>query len=153
MRNRASYRRAEPTTSYVHLINWSVDQEQYSGRLKWSWGACKSCSVHQCTLSGHQCKLSEVSFTIQAQEFIQETGRSAREHYLRGHLILLLFPGISDTMKAFIAGEKKMQTRSFARIAFNSSSSMSHRHRCCSICDSDITFSFKDMLLWHIVKG
>ena len=46
-----------------------------------------------------------------AQEFVQETGRAACEHYLHGHSILLLFTrtnpkDLSHAMKTYIAEEK-----------------------------------------------
>ena len=91
-----------------------------------------------------------------AQEFVEETGRAAREYYLHGHSILLTFPrmnpkGLSLTMKTYIAGEKCR--RKILLEAFQCDTAISQVHGCCDICDRTMTFSIKDILVQHIVKG
>ena len=71
-----------------------------------------------------------------AQEFVQETGRAACEHYLHGHSILLTFPrtnpkDLSPTMKTYTAGEKCQ--RKVLLEALQYVTAISQVHGCCDM--------------------
>lgn len=84
-----------------------------------------------------------------AQDFLQETGRAAREQNAHAHSILMTFPkmnpkGLSDTMKSYTSGETCR--RQALLKPFSSTSSMTGESLCCDICNPTMEHPFRSVL-------
>lgn len=106
--------------------------------------------------------VSDVMYTIHygtptlAQDFLQETGRAARESSAHGHSILITFPrenpkGLSKFMKAFKKG--RSCRRALLLAAFNSSSTISGLTKCCDVCNTSIDHPFRAVVNSYFSKN
>lgn len=84
-----------------------------------------------------------------AQDFLQETGRAARESSAHGHSLLLTFPhenskGLSEPMKDYKRGLSCRRNILLAQ--FKSSSTMSGKGTCCDVCNREMTHPYKSVM-------